>query len=151
MVQALAPASSNRFQALDRARRRLGAFFQENQVLGRRSAIGCVALEITQRCNLDCTLCYLSESSERVKDLPLAEVFRRIDAIAEQFGAPTSVQITGGDPTLRDSAELRAIVERVRQRGLLPRLMTNGIKATREALGRAAARRAFVSAMSDLI
>jgi hypothetical protein len=44
---------------------------------GRRYAIGCVALEITQRCNLDCTLCYLSESSEAVKDLPLEEVFRR--------------------------------------------------------------------------
>jgi hypothetical protein len=128
------PVSANRPQALDRVRRRLGAFFQDNQVLGRRSAIGCVALEITQRCNLDCTLCYLSESSERVKDLPLPEVFRRIDAIAEQFGAPTSVQITGGDPTLRDRAELRAIVERIRQRDLLPTLMTNGIKATREML-----------------
>jgi tetraether lipid synthase len=134
MAQALAPVSQNRAQALDRARKRLGVFFRDNQVLGRRSAIGCVALEITQRCNLDCTLCYLSESSERVKDLPLAEVFRRIDAIAEQFGAPTSVQITGGDPTLRDPAELRAIVERVRERGLLPTLMTNGIKATREML-----------------
>ena len=46
-------------------------FRTPNQVLGRRSTIGCVALEITQRCNLDCTLCYLSESSESVKDLPL--------------------------------------------------------------------------------
>jgi uncharacterized radical SAM superfamily Fe-S cluster-containing enzyme len=134
MAPAHARVSSNRTQALDRARRRLGVFFQENQVLGRRSVIGCVALEITQRCNLDCTLCYLSESSERVKDLPLAEVFRRIDAIAGQFGAPTSVQITGGDPTLRDPVELRAIVARVRERGLLPTLMTNGIKATRELL-----------------
>ncbi len=34
------------------------------QMIGRRMAIGCVALEITQRCNLDCSYCYLSESSE---------------------------------------------------------------------------------------
>ena len=128
------PRSENRASALAHARSRMGALFGENQVLGRRNSIGCVALEITQRCNLDCTLCYLSENSERVKDIPLQEVFRRIDAIAEQFGAPTAVQITGGDPTLRKSEELVAIVRRVRERGLLPTLMTNGIKATREML-----------------
>jgi len=124
----------NRGAALERARERLGPFFRENQVLGRRNAIGCVALEITQHCNLDCTLCYLSENSERVKDVPLPEVFRRIDEIAAQFGAPTSVQITGGDPTLRKREELVAIVRRVRDRGLLPTLMTNGILATRDLL-----------------
>src|ERR1700738_359837 len=101
-----AAVSANRPAALDRTRRRMGKFFRENQVLGRRNAIGCVALEITQRCNLDCTLCYLSESSERVKDIPLAEVFRRLDGILERFGAPTAVQITGGDPTLRKREEL---------------------------------------------
>jgi hypothetical protein len=126
--------SANRATALQRARERFGPLFRENQVLGRRNAIGCVALEITQRCNLDCTLCYLSESSERVKDVPISEVFRRIDAIAEEFGSPTSVQITGGDPTLRERSELVAIVRRVRERGLLPTLMTNGIKATRDLL-----------------
>ncbi len=126
--------SEGRASALQDARARMGPLFAENQVLGRRNAIGCVALEITQRCNLDCTLCYLSENSERVKDIPLQEVFRRIDGIAEQFGAPTAVQITGGDPTLRKRDELVAIVRRVREKGLLPTLMTNGIKATREML-----------------
>jgi 7,8-dihydro-6-hydroxymethylpterin dimethyltransferase len=128
------PVSDNRARALEQARRRMGPLFRENQVLGRRNAVGCVALEITQRCNLDCTLCYLSESSERVKDVPLEEVFRRIDAILERFGAPTAVQVTGGDPTLRRRDELTAIVRRIRERGLLPTLMTNGIKATREML-----------------
>jgi MoaA/NifB/PqqE/SkfB family radical SAM enzyme len=126
--------SDNRAEALERTRRRMGPLFRPNQVLGRRNAIGCVALEITQRCNLDCTLCYLSENSERVKDIPLAEVFRRIDAIEERFGAPTAVQVTGGDPTLRKRDELVAIVRRIRERGLLPTLMTNGIKATRDLL-----------------
>ena len=46
------------------------------QFIGRRWPIGCVALEITQRCNLDCTACYLSEHSEAVKDVPIEEVFR---------------------------------------------------------------------------
>ena len=51
------------------------------QTAGKRWAIGCVALEVTQRCNLDCSLCYLSEHSQAVHDLPLEEIFRRIDLI----------------------------------------------------------------------
>ncbi len=72
-----------------------------NQVLGRSQTIGCVALEITQRCNLDCTLCYLSEHSQSVRDRPLPEIFRRLDNVVTHLGEGTHVQITGSDPTLR--------------------------------------------------
>jgi len=109
------------------------------QSMGRNFTIGCVALEITQRCNLDCTLCYLSESSEAVHDLPLAEVFARIDQIRAHYGPETNVQVTGGDPTLRNRAELVAIVRRVAACGMRPSLFTNGIKATRELLAELAA------------
>ncbi len=109
------------------------------QSMGRRWAIGCVALEITQRCNLDCTLCYLSDHSEAVKDIPLAEVFRRIDAIRAEYGPDTEVQVTGGDPTLRDKGELVRIIQHVRNRGMIPNLFTNGIKATRALLTELAA------------
>ncbi len=110
------------------------AFRTPNQVLGRRSTVGCVALEITQRCNLDCTLCYLSESSEAVKDVPLEVLFRRIDAIRDRYGPGVSVQVTGGDPTMRRREDLVAIVRRVSERGLRPSLFTNGIRATRDLL-----------------
>ncbi|MGH9365674.1 MAG: radical SAM protein [Thermoanaerobaculia bacterium] len=109
-------------------------FRTPNQVLGRRSTIGCVALEITQRCNLDCTLCYLSESAESVKDLPLEVLFERIDRIRETYGPGVGVQVTGGDPTLRRRDELVAIVRRAAERGLRPSLLTNGIRATRDLL-----------------
>ncbi len=127
--------------ALDDARRRMIATGQwhSGQAMGRRWPIGCVALEITQRCNLDCALCYLSESAEAVHDVPLAEVFRRIDMIRERYGPGTEVQVTGGDPTLRRRDELVAIVRRVRERGLRPSLFTNGIRATRELLAELAA------------
>jgi len=105
-----------------------------NQQSGQRWAIGCAALEITQRCNLDCTLCYLSENSEAVQDLPIEEIFRRIDLIYAHFGPNTDVQITGGEPTLRKHDELLAIVHRVRSLGLRPTLMTNGLRATRSLL-----------------
>jgi pyruvate-formate lyase-activating enzyme len=104
------------------------------QAMGRRWAIGCVALEITQHCNLDCTLCYLSESAEAVRDMPLADLYRRIDMIFELYGPNTDVQVTGGEPTLRRRDELAGIVHRIRDKGMRPSLFTNGIRATRDLL-----------------
>ncbi|MEM8988730.1 MAG: radical SAM protein, partial [Pseudomonadota bacterium] len=104
------------------------------QTAGRHFAMGCVALEITQRCNLDCTLCYLSDQSEAVRDLPLVEVLRRIDRVRDDYGPHTNIQITGGDPTLRKRDELIAIVAHAARRELKPSLFTNGIKATRSLL-----------------
>jgi hypothetical protein len=121
---------------LDRARERMRAAgqWQPWQALGRRYPIGCVALEITQRCNLDCALCYLSESAEALKDVPLEELFRRIDLIHAHYGPGTDVQVTGGDPTLRRRDELVAIVQRIAGRGMRPALFTNGILASRDLL-----------------
>ena len=108
--------------------------WNEGQMAGRRWPMACVSLEITQRCNLDCTLCYLSESSEAVLDFPMEEIFRRIDMIVQHFGPGTDVQVSGGEPTLRRRDELVAIVRRLSQRGLRASLLTNGIKATRDLL-----------------
>lgn len=104
------------------------------QMLGRRMTVGCVALEVTQRCNLDCSYCYLSESSEALKDIPIEEVCRRIDLIVAHYGPGTDVQVTGGEPTLRDRGELLAIVGHLKRRGLRPSLFTNGIRASRDLL-----------------
>src|SRR6266478_6004349 len=122
--------------SLTEARQRMVATGQwsASQFMGRRWPIGCVALEITQRCNLDCTACYLSEQSEAVKDLPLEELFGRIEMIFEHYGPNANVQVTGGDPTLRNREELVAIVSRISQKGLRPALFTNGIRAKRELL-----------------
>ncbi|MEA2779520.1 MAG: 7,8-dihydro-6-hydroxymethylpterin dimethyltransferase [Rhodospirillaceae bacterium] len=121
---------------LERARQRMIATGQWNgaQAMGRRWAIGCVALEITQRCNLDCSLCYLSENAEAIRDVPLPELFRRIDEIRSIYGPKTDIQVTGGDPTLRRRDELVAIVRRIRDRGMRPALFTNGIRASRDLL-----------------
>src|SRR5574340_390982 len=119
-----------------RSPRRVGSMlatgqWTASQFMGRRWPIGCVALEITQRCNLDCGACYLSEHSEAVRDLPLEEVYRRINMIRDTYGSDVDVQVTGGDPTLRKQDELVAIVRRLRQVGMRPTLFTNGIRATR--------------------
>jgi hypothetical protein len=126
---------------LERARERMRAAGQwhPGQAIGRRYPIGCVALEITQRCNLDCTACYLSESAEALADIPLEEIYRRIDLILVHYGPGTDVQVTGGDPTLRRRDELVAIVRRIAARGLRPALFTNGIRASRGLLAELAA------------
>jgi len=115
---------------------RMGDVFTPNQVLGRLHTIGCVAVEITQKCNLDCTLCYLSEHSQSVEDIPIEEVFRRLDDVITHYGPGTHVQITGGDPTLRKHSELVEIVEYANSIGLYTALFTNGIGATRKLLKR---------------
>ena len=108
--------------------------WHDGQHMGRRWAVGCVALEVTQRCNLDCTLCYLSESSEALHDLPLAELLRRLQAIRDRYGPGVDIQITGGEPTLRRRDELVALVRRARELELRPALFTNGIRASRALL-----------------
>ncbi len=130
------PSLADGLTALERTRKRMQDANQWApwQMNGRRMAIGCVALEITQRCNLDCSYCYLSESSEALKDIPIEEVYRRIDLIYDHYGANTDVQVTGGDPTLRNWDELVAIVAYIKQKGLRSSLFTNGIRATRDML-----------------
>ena len=117
-----------------RARMQRTGQWQPQQMAGRRWPVACVSLEVTQRCNLDCTLCYLSDSAEAVRDFPLEEIFRRIDMIVQHYGPGTDVQVSGGEPTLRRRDELVAIVHRLAELGLRASLFTNGIKATRELL-----------------
>ncbi len=123
-----------RDKALAAARNRLGKFNQPNQFIGSRNSIGCVSVEISQRCNLSCSLCYLSENSNKVTDLPLTEVFKRLEGVRRDFGIGTNVQISGGDPTMRERSELVQIVRYARNLGLHPALLTNGILCSRELL-----------------
>jgi 7,8-dihydro-6-hydroxymethylpterin dimethyltransferase len=130
------PDGNDGLSALNRTKKRLQLAGQWApwQMIGRRMAIGCVALEITQRCNLDCSYCYLSEYSEALKDIPLEEVYRRIDLIFDHYGENTDVQVTGGDPTLRNRQELVAIIQYIRKKRMRSSLFTNGIKASRDLL-----------------
>jgi len=125
---------NTREELLAATAQRMDDVFVSNQVLGRLQTIGCVAVEITQKCNLDCTLCYLSDNSQSVTDIPIEEVYRRLDNVLKHYGAGTHVQITGGDPTLRKHTELVDIVRYANDIGLYPALFTNGIAASRKLL-----------------
>lgn len=138
-IQAFQPAGHKPLYADDLARplrdnmQKYGLYAPE-QLAGRTFPVACIALEITQRCNLDCTLCYLSDLAEAVKDVPLFELERRIDMIHAHYGDNTNIQITGGDPTLRSIPDLVKITEMIKARNMRSALFTNGIKASREML-----------------
>lgn len=112
--------------------------FDEFQVAGRLFPVACVALEITQRCNLDCTLCYLSEHAEQAHDVPLVVLFQRIAIVHRRYGPGATVQITGGDPTLRKTEDIEALCQEIRRLNMRSCLMTNGIRANRAFLVRLA-------------
>lgn len=109
------------------------------QTAGRFYPIACVALEVTQRCNLDCTLCYLSDRAEMTYDPPLSVLFARLATIRSHYGTGVSVQLTGGDPTLRKVEDLEALCREISRLDMRSCLMTNGIRASRAFLTRLAA------------
>lgn len=113
--------------------------YSAGQTAGRFYPVACVALEVTQRCNLDCTLCYLSDRAEMTFDPPLSVMFARLATIRSHYGTGVSVQLTGGDPTLRKIEDLEALCREIRHLGMRSCLMTNGIRANRAFLTRLAA------------
>ncbi|MFC3227499.1 radical SAM protein [Marinibaculum pumilum] len=131
-------AGSDRRQPLRQALQQAGQY-GPGQTAGRFYPMACVSLEVTQRCNLDCRLCYLSDRAELAHDVPLRVLFDRIRMVRSHYGPGTPVQISGGDPTLRSAEDLEAICREIRGRGLRSCLMTNGIRASRALLARLAA------------
>ncbi len=110
-----------------------------NQTAGRFYPGACAAIEVTQRCNLDCSLCYLSEAAELSHDPPMELLLSRVAMLFRHFGAGANIQITGGDPTLRKIEDLEVLIRSIRSYGMRACLMTNGIRAKRPFLRRLAA------------
>lgn len=77
-----------------------------------------------RRCNLDCAYC--NEYDKTSAPVPLETMLRRIDRLGEL--GTSIVTLSGGEPTLHPG--LDAIVQRVRQRGAIATLITNGLLLT---------------------
>lgn len=83
-----------------------------------------------RRCNLSCAYC--NEYDKSSAPVPLGEMLRRIDRLAEL--GTTAVHLSGGEPLLHP--DLDAIIRRIRERGMLAGLLTNGYLLTRERIRR---------------
>ncbi len=80
----------------------------------------------TRRCNLACTYC--NEYDNVSPPVPLDALLGRVDRLAELGTA--IVTISGGEPLLHP--EVEGVVERIRQRGMIAGIITNGYLLTAE-------------------
>jgi len=90
----------------------------------------CVLLELTNRCNLRCPVCFASAGEGEPKDLSLEEIARQYDMLMER-GGPFNIQLSGGEPTLRE--DLPEIAALGREKGFtFFQLNTNGLRLAEE-------------------
>src|SRR2546428_4826952 len=83
-----------------------------------------------RRCNLSCAYC--NEFDSFSKPVPTAEMLRRIDRLAGL--GTTIITISGGEPLLHP--ELDEIIRRIRRRGIIAGMITNGYLLTAERIQR---------------
>jgi uncharacterized radical SAM superfamily Fe-S cluster-containing enzyme len=90
-----------------------------------------IVLEITDRCNLTCPVCYAMSSPHYGRHRTVAEVERMLDIIVANEGEPDVVQISGGEPTLHpDFFTILDIAKRKPIKHLM--INTNGIKIAKD-------------------
>lgn len=92
-----------------------------------RQQICCALLEVTQRCNLGCPVCFADAGKEEpVKDPTLEELTHQLRMVRSATGG-CNIQLSGGEPTVRD--DLPDIIRAARSLGYtFFQLNTNGIR-----------------------
>ena len=92
----------------------------------------CTALiEVTQRCNLSCPYCFASSGKSAGVDPELKKIRFWYERIRDT-GGPCHIQLSGGEPTVRD--DLPEIIALGRRLGFdFIQLNTNGLRLAREA------------------
>src|ERR1700704_4745837 len=83
-----------------------------------------------RRCNLACTYC--NEYDDVSKPVAIETMYERLDHLADL--GTTIITISGGEPLLHPDLDL--IVARIRRRGMLAGMITNGYLLTAERIGR---------------
>src|ERR1700726_2094549 len=83
-----------------------------------------------RRCNLACEYC--NEYDDFSKPVPTETMFRRIDKLAEL--GTSVITISGGEPLLHP--ELDDVIRRIRKRGMIAGLITNGYLLVAERIER---------------
>jgi MoaA/NifB/PqqE/SkfB family radical SAM enzyme len=83
-----------------------------------------------RRCNLACAYC--NEYDRHSKPVPLDTVYRRLDRLADL--GTNVITISGGEPLLHPDLDL--LIARIRKRGMIAGLITNGYLLTAERIQR---------------
>src|SRR5258708_15300270 len=83
-----------------------------------------------RQCNLACTYC--NEFDDFSKPVPLEEMKKRLDALAEM--GTSIITISGGEPLMHP--DLDDVIRHMRRRGMIAGLITNGFYLNRERIER---------------
>jgi MoaA/NifB/PqqE/SkfB family radical SAM enzyme len=75
----------------------------------------------TRRCNLACSYC--NEFDDFSKEVPTAEMLRRIDLLANL--GTSIISFSGGEPLLHSGLDV--LIARIRERGAIAGMITNGL------------------------
>lgn len=90
----------------------------------------CVLLEVTGRCNLRCPVCFAGAGESGSRDVSMEELGRQMDYLMSH-GGPFNLQISGGEPTVRD--DLPELIRMGREKGFtFFQLNTNGLRLAEE-------------------
>ncbi|MCS3923158.1 radical SAM protein [Methanosalsum natronophilum] len=92
----------------------------------------CLAVvEVTDRCDMGCTYCFASSLMDDSKDPDMATIRKMFETVKYYSNDPTCVQISGGEPTLRE--DLPEIIKMGRDLGLTHiELNTNGVRIAQD-------------------
>lgn len=93
---------------------------------------GCLTLiEVTDRCNLTCPICYAGSGPGHGRHRTLEEIEFMLDAVVTNEGEPDVVQISGGEPTIHP--DFFAILDMARARPIKHLMLnTNGVRIAQD-------------------
>jgi uncharacterized radical SAM superfamily Fe-S cluster-containing enzyme len=93
----------------------------------------CLTLvEITDKCNLTCPVCYSESSPHRLTHRSLEQVEFMLDCVVRNEGQPDVVQISGGEPTIHP--DFFAILDMAKARPIKHLMVnTNGVRIAHDA------------------
>jgi 7,8-dihydro-6-hydroxymethylpterin dimethyltransferase len=94
-----------------------------------RQATCTAILEVTQRCDLGCPVCFAASGKKSLPDPDLKQIEKMLQAVGHSGTHP--IQLSGGEPTLRD--DLPQIVSLARKLGFDHiQVNTNGIRLAKD-------------------
>ena len=95
-----------------------------------RRKVTLAEIEVTMRCNMRCPVCFMA-ADDIAPDPSLASMGQFLDTVVAECGTDTGLQLTGGEPTVRD--DLWQIIELARERGFWGvEVNTNGVRIATE-------------------
>lgn len=105
-------------------------YLEKNYPFPLRQKAGLAMLEITERCNLSCPMCFAG-SGPAGRNYTLAEIRKRAEELLAVNGRGLSVQLSGGEPTVRK--DLDQVIKLMYELGFgHVEVISNGVRLAKE-------------------